>query len=158
MRCNFWMCFLFFCLFSRTKRKRKNERGNKNRIEKLKKSSVRECIFFYLDINISFTFEDHNLLLKLTITNCYCNRKIFTDYKEMSIMIIIFKTESITKLSWIFRCLCPDGWFGPLCSHRYNLCDFTRHNCSSGSTCVPLIEHYECDCPIGRSGKFCEKG
>ncbi|CAH0389402.1 unnamed protein product [Bemisia tabaci] len=56
-----------------------------------------------------------------------------------------------------FTCLCPDGWFGPLCSHRYNLCDFTRHNCSSGSTCVPLIEHYECDCPIGRSGKFCEK-
>ncbi|KAI5704103.1 hypothetical protein M8J75_002023 [Diaphorina citri] len=56
-----------------------------------------------------------------------------------------------------FSCLCADGWFGPLCASRYNLCDSTRHNCSFGATCVPLTHSYECDCPPGRTGKFCEK-
>lgn len=52
--------------------------------------------------------------------------------------------------------MCDDGWFGPVCSHRYNACDSTRHNCSGGSTCVPVGDGYECDCPAGRSGKYCD--
>ncbi|KAJ1524333.1 hypothetical protein ONE63_010839 [Megalurothrips usitatus] len=58
-----------------------------------------------------------------------------------------------------FTCLCPDGWFGPVCAARFNPCDSTRHNCSGGSTCVPLRDGggYECDCPFGRTGRYCEK-
>ncbi|KAB0797911.1 hypothetical protein PPYR_08904 [Photinus pyralis] len=55
-----------------------------------------------------------------------------------------------------FTCLCQDGWFGPLCSSRFNPCDYQRHNCSGGSTCVPLLTGYECDCPVGKSGTQCE--
>ncbi|KAK5647120.1 hypothetical protein RI129_005584 [Pyrocoelia pectoralis] len=44
-----------------------------------------------------------------------------------------------------FTCLCQDGWFGPLCSSKYNPCDYQKHNCSFGSTCVPLLTGYECD-------------
>lgn len=54
------------------------------------------------------------------------------------------------------RCVCDDGWFGPVCSHRYNACDSDRHNCSGGSTCVPMGASYECDCPAGRTGRFCD--
>lgn len=57
-----------------------------------------------------------------------------------------------------YRCLCQDGWFGPICGYRHNLCDSNYHKCASGSTCIPLAQSYECDCPIGRTGKFCEIG
>lgn len=61
-------------------------------------------------------------------------------------------------MDFFYRCLCQDGWFGPMCSSKFNPCDSNRHNCSEGSTCVPLIAEYVCDCPSGKSGKFCEKG
>lgn len=54
--------------------------------------------------------------------------------------------------------MCQDGWFGPFCSLSYNPCNNNKHNCSEGSTCVPLVAGYECDCPIGKTGKYCEKG
>ncbi|XP_050527265.1 protein eyes shut isoform X2 [Daktulosphaira vitifoliae] len=54
-------------------------------------------------------------------------------------------------------CICTDGWFGPLCAHRYNTCDSNRHSCFDGSTCIPVGNTFECDCPVGRSGKYCER-
>ncbi|KAL3282924.1 hypothetical protein HHI36_006082 [Cryptolaemus montrouzieri] len=56
-----------------------------------------------------------------------------------------------------FTCLCQDSWYGPLCLSRVNPCDSTNHKCTTGSTCVPLIEGYECDCPFGKIGKYCEQ-
>nr|CAD7259717.1 unnamed protein product [Timema shepardi] len=55
------------------------------------------------------------------------------------------------------ECLCPEGWFGPLCSQRYNPCDSNRHKCKGGATCVPLDEGYHCDCPLGKAGTYCDK-
>lgn len=71
----------------------------------------------------------------------------------------MFKTfKSYVKIdSIIFRCLCRTGWFGPVCALRQNPCDSVVHNCSYGSTCVPLESGYTCDCPLGRTGEFCEK-
>ncbi|XP_045472679.1 protein eyes shut [Harmonia axyridis] len=56
-----------------------------------------------------------------------------------------------------FTCLCQDSWYGPLCLSKVNPCDSTYNKCSSGSTCVPLIEGYECDCPFGKTGTYCDK-
>lgn len=53
-----------------------------------------------------------------------------------------------------YTCICPDGWFGTLCSQKKNPCDESK--CSKDSSCVPLINGYECDCPIGRMGKYCD--
>ncbi|KAL7020907.1 hypothetical protein ACKWTF_011674 [Chironomus riparius] len=55
-----------------------------------------------------------------------------------------------------YTCICPEGWFGTLCSQRLNPCDAANSKCAEGSTCVPLINGYECDCPIGKMGKYCE--
>jgi hypothetical protein len=60
--------------------------------------------------------------------------------------------------TFLCRCLCPDGWYGPTCAINFNPCDSMRHNCSSGATCVPLSTGYECDCPLGKAGKYCERG
>lgn len=57
-----------------------------------------------------------------------------------------------------FMCLCQDGWFGPLCSVRHNHCDYNINKCAAGATCVPVMSDYECDCPIGKRGKYCDKG
>ncbi|XP_060517827.1 protein eyes shut [Cylas formicarius] len=56
-----------------------------------------------------------------------------------------------------FMCLCQDNWYGPLCTSRYNLCDKNRTKCSGRSRCVPLFYDYECDCPLGKTGKYCQK-
>lgn len=55
-----------------------------------------------------------------------------------------------------YTCICPDGWFGVLCSQRLNPCDSENNKCSHKSTCVPLMNSYECDCPIGFMGKYCD--
>lgn len=55
-----------------------------------------------------------------------------------------------------YTCICPDGWFGTLCSQKMNPCDSGNSKCDDSSTCIPLINSYECDCPIGRMGKYCD--
>lgn len=69
----------------------------------------------------------------------------------------VILTIKIIDFTVCFRCVCDDGWFGPVCSHRFNACDSNRHNCSDGSTCVPVGSEYECDCPAGRVGKHCDR-
>ena len=61
-------------------------------------------------------------------------------------------------VAFVCRCVCQDGWFGPTCAARQNPCDEERNACAEGSTCVPTPSGYECDCQLGRSGRYCEQG
>ncbi|CAH1977391.1 unnamed protein product [Acanthoscelides obtectus] len=55
-----------------------------------------------------------------------------------------------------FMCLCQEGWFGPLCSFKNNFCDSSITRCSEKSTCIPQLSSYECDCPLSRTGEYCQ--
>ncbi|KAH8289904.1 hypothetical protein KR018_002771, partial [Drosophila ironensis] len=56
-----------------------------------------------------------------------------------------------------FTCICQEGWYGPLCAQPTNPCDSFNNKCHEDSTCVPLVNGYECDCPVGRTGKNCDE-
>ncbi|KAG5871346.1 hypothetical protein JTB14_008043 [Gonioctena quinquepunctata] len=56
-----------------------------------------------------------------------------------------------------FMCLCQDGWYGPLCSSKRNVCDGNYTRCAKESRCVPQLSNYECDCPFGKTGPHCGK-
>ncbi|XP_065164400.1 protein eyes shut [Atheta coriaria] len=53
-----------------------------------------------------------------------------------------------------FTCMCQDGFYGPLCSNKFNLCD--RSSCAPSANCVPMIAGYECDCALNKKGKYCQ--
>lgn len=55
-----------------------------------------------------------------------------------------------------FTCICQEGWHGPLCAQRMNPCEGGHNRCAPASMCMPLVTGYECDCPVGKNGKFCD--
>ncbi|KRT80536.1 EGF domain-containing protein [Oryctes borbonicus] len=126
----------------------------------------------------NFTMLPHDLPLHTGFAGCIFD----VEYKSGSVIIALDRsryatgralgqcdtTECYDKIcqnggaclyhGGTFTCLCQDGWFGPMCSERFNSCNKNRSRCSSDSSCVPLIAGYECDCVTGKSGKFCDKG
>ena len=56
-----------------------------------------------------------------------------------------------------FRCECPDGRFGVTCDESASACTTGRHQCKEDSKCSVMKDgNYECLCPLGKTGKFCE--
>ena len=57
-----------------------------------------------------------------------------------------------------YRCKCSAGYYGQLCTDLTSVCD-GNHSCIGDSVCVPLSEGgYVCDCPLGKTGEYCDQG
>lgn len=56
-----------------------------------------------------------------------------------------------------FTCICQEGWHGPLCAQKSNPCEGGNNRCAPKAMCVPLVNGYECDCPVGKTGKYCDQ-
>jgi hypothetical protein len=55
------------------------------------------------------------------------------------------------------HCVCPDGFLGLRCETPVETCPGGEHICLHFSKCVPDGQDWECDCPNGVAGKFCEQ-
>jgi hypothetical protein len=47
------------------------------------------------------------------------------------------------------HCACTDGWIGPSCENKWEVCGDDQHFCIHGSKCIPSINFdrgYSCDC------------
>uniref|UniRef100_A0A914MPT7 EGF-like domain-containing protein n=1 Tax=Meloidogyne incognita TaxID=6306 RepID=A0A914MPT7_MELIC len=68
-----------------------------------------------------------------------------------------YLNSSSTLQNNSFKCLCPDGWTGPLCELPWGYC--SENPCQNGGNCVTdnfNKNGYVCLCPIGWSGINCE--
>ena len=56
-----------------------------------------------------------------------------------------------------YLCSCPGEWAGLYCSSRRVPCYGYDNPCISG-TCRPDGHNIKCDCPLGKTGQFCDQG
>ncbi|KAM6956330.1 protein eyes shut homolog [Aplochiton taeniatus] len=55
-----------------------------------------------------------------------------------------------------FTCTCPPSWTSPVCNQSVNC---VNNLCKHGAICAPSagVLSYDCICPLGREGRYCEK-
>jgi hypothetical protein len=58
-----------------------------------------------------------------------------------------------------FQCACPSSWNGPTCETSTQSCAFQSTLCKSPgtSTCVDVVNHYQCQCNDGYYGQHCDQ-
>ncbi|KAK5650601.1 hypothetical protein RI129_001630 [Pyrocoelia pectoralis] len=54
-----------------------------------------------------------------------------------------------------FSCVCAPGFNGLRCESNIDDCE--NNKCQNNATCVDLIQAYQCKCPLGFMGDYCEK-
>lgn len=68
------------------------------------------------------------------------------------------KTTLIASLTFLaFSCSCADGWLGENCEGRKAFCTGPEDGCGRGPSCTAMSGGDRCECPLGRTGRRCEK-
>ena len=62
-----------------------------------------------------------------------------------------------TREGATYLCSCPGEWAGLYCSSQRVPCYGYDNPCISG-TCRPDGHDIKCDCPLGKTGQFCDQG
>ncbi|CAD5214217.1 unnamed protein product [Bursaphelenchus okinawaensis] len=83
----------------------------------------------------------------------YCEKKLSYCTKEMNPCKNNSKCFPLNG-GMNYSCICSPGFSGTNCTTNTDDCQ--SHQCQNGGLCVDGLGKYECNCPIGYSGKYCE--
>ena len=85
---------------------------------------------------------------------------VYGSFAAAGARLVVLEQHLCTPLYYLlsyFRCECPDGRFGVTCDESASACTTGRHKCEEDSKCSVMKDgNYECLCPLGKTGKFCE--